>query len=94
VNLDAKLGGTLASVALSYKGAQYCLNPDLGRNVRLPGRTSTNASLAREFTVRQTGLLSRLRAMLAIDNAFDTAIYDQCGLPEPGRTLRLGMALR
>jgi iron complex outermembrane receptor protein len=93
-NIDVKFGESLATMALNYKGAQYCLHPDLGQNVKLRARTSTDASLARELTVRRTGLLSRLRAVLAIDNAFDTAIYDQCGLPEPGRTIRLGMSLR
>ncbi len=94
VNLDVRFGESLATMGLDYKGAQYCLHPDLGQNVKLRARTSTDASLAREFTVRRTGLLSRLRAVLAIDNAFDTAIFDQCGLPEPGRTIRLGMSLR
>jgi iron complex outermembrane receptor protein len=94
VNLDMKFGESLVTTALNHKGAQYCLHPDLGRNVKLRARTSTDASVAREFTVRSTGLMSRLRAVLAIDNAFDTAIYDQCGLPEPGRTIRLGMSLR
>lgn len=93
-NVDVRMGAALASVSVNHKGTQYCLHPDLGRNVRLSGRTSTNASVAREFTVRRTGLLSRLRAMLSIDNAFDAAVYDQCGLPEPGRVIRLGMALR
>ena len=94
VNLDVRFGESLATMGLDYKGAQYCLHPDLGTNVKLRGRTSADASVAREFTVRQTGLFSRLRAMLSFDNAFDTVIYDQCGLPEPGRTIRLGMALR
>ena len=94
VNLDVRFGESLATAALNYKGAQYCLHPDLGQNVKLRARTSTDASVAREFTVRRTGLLSRLRGALSIDNAFDTAIYDQCGLPEPGRTIRLGMSLR
>jgi outer membrane receptor protein involved in Fe transport len=74
VNLDVRFGESLATAALDYKGAQYCLHPDLSQNVKLRARTSTDASVAREFTVRRTGLLSRLRAMLAIDNAFDTAI--------------------
>ncbi len=94
VTMDIRLGASVATMGLDYKGAQYCLNPDLGENQKLAGRTRTNASVSREFTVRRTGLLSRLRAMLAVDNAFDTAVYDQCGLPEPGRILRIGMALR
>jgi iron complex outermembrane receptor protein len=41
-----------------------------------------------------TGLLRRLRASLALDNVADAAVYDQCGLPQPGRTLRFGVTLR
>jgi iron complex outermembrane receptor protein len=93
-NIDVRFGESLATIAVDFKGAQYCLHPDLGTNVKLRGRTTADAGLAREFTVRQTGLFSRLRAALSVDNAFDQAIYDQCGLPEPGRTVRLGMTLR
>lgn len=93
-NLDVKFGESLLTAVVDYKGAQYCLHPDLGTNVKLRARTSADAGMAREFTVRPTGLFSRLRAALSIDNAFDTAVYDQCGLPEPGRTIRLGMTLR
>ena len=38
-------------------------------------------------------LLQRLAAVLAVDNLGDRAAYDQCGLPQPGRTLRLGLTL-
>lgn len=93
-NVDVALGHALVTTALDYKGAQYCLHPDLGQNVKLRGRTTANAGVAREFVVRSTGLLSHLRAMLSLDNLFDTAVFDQCGLPEPGRTVRLGMSLR
>ena len=29
------------------------------------------------------------RIFLALDNATDSVVLDQCGLPQPGRTLRL-----
>jgi iron complex outermembrane receptor protein len=35
-----------------------------------------------------------LRAVLGLDNVTDATVYDQCGLPQPGRTLRLGLDLR
>ena len=95
LNLDFKVGGqALAGVGLKYKGSQYCLHPDLGRNIRLAGKTTAGASVTREFAVRQEGLFSRLRAAFSVDNVLDAAVYDQCGLPEPGRLFRLGMSLR
>ena len=36
-----------------------------------------------------SGAARRLDAFLALDNATDSAVYDQCGLPRPGRLLRL-----
>ena len=62
-----------------------------------------NAVLLREFALvrrapggagGRTGLLRSLRAQLGLDNAADAAVFDQCGLPQPGRTLRLGIELR
>ncbi len=76
-----------------YKGTQYCVHPDAGTSVRLAGKLAADASVGRDFAVRSRGLLSHLRATLAVDNAFDAAVYDQCGLPEPGRTIRIGMTL-
>ncbi|HSA56123.1 MAG TPA: TonB-dependent receptor [Gemmatimonadaceae bacterium] len=81
------------AVAMSYTGSQYCVNTDLGRTVRLSSQTRTDVSLEREWQVRSEGMLSRLRGLVSIDNVTDAAIYSQCGLPEPGRTLRIGMIL-
>lgn len=82
--------GALSS---AYTGRQYCVNTDLGRTVRLSGQTRADVSLEREWQVRGGGMLSRLRGLVSVDNVTDAAIYSQCGLPEPGRTLRLGMIL-
>ena len=37
--------------------------------------------------------LSRLDARVTVDNLTDTALYDQCGLPQPGRLLRFQLRL-
>ena len=36
----------------------------------------------------------RVGVEVAVDNVANSAIYDQCGLPQPGRTLRLQVRLR
>lgn len=82
--------GTLSS---SYTGVQYCVNPDLGRTARLAGQARADVSVEREWTLRNEGALSRVRALVAVDNVADAAIYSQCGLPEPGRTFRIGMII-
>ena len=35
----------------------------------------------------------RLTALVALDNVGNRTVYDQCGLPQPGRTLRFGLTL-
>lgn len=82
-----------AAVQLRHTGAQYCVNPDMGGNDELDPWTRVDASLSRGFRVRQGGILSRGQVTLALDNATDAALYDQCGLPQPGRTLQLQLRL-
>lgn len=38
-------------------------------------------------------LFASIRVSAMIDNVADTLIYSQCALPEPGRTLRLGVEI-
>jgi iron complex outermembrane recepter protein len=81
------------SVAARYTGTQYCLHADLGEYQKLGSETVGNVGVERSWRVRSKGLLSTLKTMLFVDNLFDDAVYDQCGLPQPGRTLRFGMQL-
>ena len=77
-----------------YTGRQYCLNADTQREDALSGRAVSDLAVQRDFTVANRGPFGLLRAMLAFDNIGDVAVYDQCGLPQPGRTLRVTMSLR
>ena len=40
------------------------------------------------------GTLSLLELAFGADNLSDTTIYDQCGLPQPGRTFRVQLRVR
>ena len=64
--------------------------------MRLGGQTTGDAALSRAWTLggARARLLRTLRATLALDNLTDATVYDQCGLPQPGRTLRLAIELR
>jgi iron complex outermembrane receptor protein len=77
-----------------YTGTQYCLNADTGGEMRLPAKAETNAALERSFVVSRSGSIRSLRTLLSLDNASNVTIYDQCGLPQPGRTLRMMLTLR
>lgn len=85
--------GITASLMARHVGVQYCQHPDLGRQVELKAQTISDAALTRTFVMRSTGLLRRLTTLLALDNVGDRAAYDQCGLPQPGRTVRVGLTL-
>ena len=61
--------------------------------MKLDAATTFDLSAERSFTVRSSGLFRFLRTVLSLDNAANNAVYDQCGLPQPGRTLRFMMTI-
>ena len=94
-NVRLPLGGgfTLGAEA-RYTGTQFCQDPDSGADVELDGGTWINGDLTRTWALPSgMGMLSRLETRLAVDNLSGTALYDQCGLPRPGRLLRLQIKL-
>jgi iron complex outermembrane receptor protein len=82
--------------AVRYTGSQMCVHPDLEREVKLDPQTSGDVGVARSWTLRDAArtLFRTLRVSLMLDNVADAAVYDQCGLPQPGRTLRVGFEVR
>jgi iron complex outermembrane recepter protein len=83
-----------ATALARYTGQQFCVHPDLGEQVALGAQTVGDVGLSRGWTLDSTRLLRTLRATVALDNVSDATVYDQCGLPQPGRTLRVGFELR
>lgn len=84
-----------AFAAARYTGTQYCVHPDTGGQERLGGQAEANFVLERSWVLRRDGgVFGTLRTVLALDNASDATVYDQCGLPQPARTLRLVVQVR
>jgi iron complex outermembrane receptor protein len=83
-----------AFVTGRYTGTQYCLNGDTSVLNELAGRTVADVAVQRTFTLARGGPFRMLRTLLAFDNIGDTTVYDQCGLPQPGRTVRLMVTMR
>jgi iron complex outermembrane recepter protein len=77
-----------------YTGTQFCLNADTGTEMELDRQVEHDVVLERSFNVNGRGVFRSLRALLALDNVTDETVYDQCGLTQPGRTLRLMFTLR
>lgn len=94
VELALPLPWQLRGFAIArHTGRQYCLNGETGNEMTLRSATTTDLAMQRTLTTRSGGAFRWLRAVLALDNAGNKAVYDQCGLPQPGRTLRLMMTI-
>lgn len=89
------IAGIAATAEARYTGRQFCQDPDTGEDRRLNAGTRFNADLSRVWPLRPAGLglLSRIETRVSVDNIGDAALYDQCGLPQPGRLLRFQLRL-
>lgn len=84
----------LAAAKARFVGDSYCLNPD-GEEIQLDGGALVDGNVSRVWRLRPSGAswVSRLETRISVDNVMDTAVYDQCGLPQPGRLLRFEVRL-
>jgi hypothetical protein len=76
-----------ANALARFTGRQFCVHPELGRQVELGAQTVADAALSRTWSAaaRAAGrLLGSVRTTLAVDNVADATVYDQCGLRSPG----------
>jgi iron complex outermembrane receptor protein len=95
LELGVPLPASLKVFAVArFTGTQYCLNGDTSRLDELSARTAADLAVQRNFSVARSGPFRVLNTLLSFDNIGNTAVYDQCGLPQPGRTLRLTMSVR
>ena len=76
-----------------HTGMQYCLNADTQSEMALRGATAADLAVQRTVSV-VSGPFRSMRTVLSFDNVANAVVYDQCGLPQPGRTLRFMMTLR
>jgi hypothetical protein len=80
----------IALTDVRYVGRQHCVHPDQGRQMALVGGAEGDLGLEKTWAVRG----GSVRAVIGVDNVTDATVHDQCGLPRPGRTLRLAMQIR
>lgn len=91
LDLDAPLPLEIRGlVGIQHTGDQYCVHPDLGTDVELGASTRVDVGVRRSWRIG-TGLWQAVRTTIAVDNAADAAAFDQCGMPQQGRTLRIGL---
>jgi iron complex outermembrane receptor protein len=84
--------GIMGLTSVRHTGDQYCVHPDLDADVELDGETRLDLGIRRDWQIG-AGMWSSIRTTVSIDNAADTAVFDQCGMPQPGRTVRLGIEM-
>jgi iron complex outermembrane receptor protein len=89
------VAGIMANAEARYTGSQFCQHPDTGADVELEGGALLGGTLSRAWAVGRSrgGVFSKVEASAGVENVADRALYDQCGLPRPGRLLRLQLRL-
>lgn len=86
-------GGVLLGSTVQYLGSQYCVNPETTRDESLAAQAVASVTAQRSWSLGAGGVFRRLRLLLGVDNLTDRAVYEQCGLPQAGRTLRISISL-
>lgn len=84
--------GLEAQARVRVLGATRCANPDTNALRRQRGAQAVDVGIERHWA-GAVPAFGRLTATLQLENAFDAAMYDKCGLPQVGRTLRFGLRL-
>ena len=94
VGLETPLGDVFrASGNLRVMGNQMCENPELGGLQSLPSSGMLDLRLRGFFRLHSGSSLARVEAGVGLRNATDASVYDQCGLPQPGRTFQIQIRL-
>ena len=76
-----------------FVGSQSCLNAESGLMDTLGRTHGFDLQLRRLFAFEGRSALANVDALVAVTNLTDNVIFDQCGLPQPGRTFRVQLRL-
>ncbi len=82
-------GGIHVGSEVRYMGEQLCENPEAGGLQPLASSRILDLRARRLFGLRGGRTLSRLDASVALLNVTDASVFDQCGLPQPGRLFQI-----
>jgi iron complex outermembrane receptor protein len=90
MGLDVPLPGKVrASGAVRYVGTQLCENSEVGTLQTLRSSRTADLSLRRLFRFGRAGSSRRIDASASLRNVTDSVVFDQCGLPQPGRLFQI-----
>ncbi len=89
LSLPLPAGLTFSGEA-EYTGSQFAQHPDTGEDVELDGGIWWNGGLSRAWSLEaSSGLARRIETGVFVDNLTDNLLWDQYGLPRPGRVIRV-----
>ncbi len=77
-----------------YRGVQYCENVEVAGLDRMDSSATVDLEAGRVFSVGGPGAGRRIAGTIGVANLTDSTVLDQCGLPQPGRTLRIQFNIR
>jgi iron complex outermembrane receptor protein len=84
--------GFWTTASVRHQAPRYCVHPDFDSEVKLASNTWFDLELGKSFGLGGSGR-RRLDAVVAFDNLSDSSVFDQCGLPRPGRLVRFQMQI-
>ena len=87
-------GRVLVSGFARYRGTQRCANIDATVLDQMEASATLDLEATRSFVGAKGDGKMRVDAAVALSNLTDTTVLDQCGLPQPGRTLRIQLLIR
>lgn len=78
----------------TYRGVQYCRNVEVTGLERMDPSATVELEASRAFSLGRPGSGHYATATIGATNLTDSTVLDQCGLPQPGRTLRIQFTIR
>lgn len=94
LDLSAPLFASIqGAVGYRYQAEQFCVSGSPDGVDRLSPNQSFDADLRRSFPLAGSNSLRKLDVSIGLSNIGNGAIFDQCGLPQAGRTLRIQLRL-
>lgn len=78
---------------LRYRGVQYCENVEVAGLDRMDASATLDLEASRVFALGSRAG-RRIAGTVGVANLTDSTVLDQCGLPQPGRTLRIQFSIR
>lgn len=78
----------------TYRGVQYCRNVEVHGLERMDPSATVEVEASKAFSLGRPGSGHFATATIGVANLTDSMVLDQCGLPQPGRTLRIQFTIR